>query len=70
MFIALLVQILIVLLIVGVILWGLSQFPVDPTIAKLIRVVIIVVVCIWLIYILAGMLGGGTSSMPAYPRRP
>ena len=59
MFPMLLIQILIVLLVVGVILWGLTQFPIDPTIMKLIRVVIVVVVAIWLIYVLAGMLGAG-----------
>lgn len=59
MFPMLLIQILIVLLVVGVILWGLTQFPIDPTILKLIRVVIVVVVAIWLIYTLAAMLGVG-----------
>ena len=52
----LLIQLLIVLLIVGVVLWGLSQFPVDATIAKLIRVVVIVIVAIYCIYLLAGFL--------------
>lgn len=59
MFPGLLLEIVIVLLIVGVILWGLSQFPVDPTIARVVRVVIIVFVCIWLIYLLAAMLPAG-----------
>lgn len=59
MFPAFLIQILIVLLIAGLILWAVSQFPIDATIARIIRVVIIVVVCIWLIYALAGMLPGG-----------
>jgi type IV secretory pathway TrbL component len=54
-----LVQIIIVLLVVGVILWALSQFPIDATLARLIRVVVIVAVAIWLIYILAGAFGGG-----------
>ncbi len=58
MFPMVLIQLLVVLLIVGVVLWGLSQFPLDPTISKLIRVVIIVVVAIWLIYLLLGMAGG------------
>jgi hypothetical protein len=54
-----LVQILIVLLIVGVILWGMAQFPIDPTIAKLVRVVIIVIVCIWLLMVLVSFLPSG-----------
>jgi hypothetical protein len=53
-----LVQILIVLLVAGLALWALSQFPIDPTIAKIIRVVIIFVVVIWLIYALVPMLNG------------
>ncbi len=58
-----LISIVIVLAIAGLILWAITQFPLDATIAKLIRVVIIVVVCIWLIYFLAGMLPG---SFPRY----
>jgi len=58
MFPALLIHLLIVLLILGVVLWGVSQFPLDPTIMRLIKVVAIVVVAIWLIYVLAGLAGG------------
>jgi hypothetical protein len=56
MFPAFLIQLIVVLLIVGLVLWGISQIPMDPTIARIIRVVIIIVVCIWLIYFLVGML--------------
>lgn len=63
----LLLQILIVLLIAGVVLWGVSQFPLDPTIARLIKVVVVVFVAIWLIYLLFGMLGG--MPYPMYPHR-
>ena len=52
----LLIQLLILLLVVGVVLWGLSQFPIDPTISKLIRVIVIVIVAIYCIYLLAGFL--------------
>jgi hypothetical protein len=58
-----LLSILVALLIVGVILWAVSQIPMDPAIAKVIRVVVIVFVLIWLIYFLAGMLSIG----PVYP---
>ena len=58
MFPAVLIQLVICLVIVGVILWALSQFPMDPTIARIIRVVIIVVVAIWLLYFLLGLAGG------------
>ncbi len=59
----LLIQIIIALALAGLLLWALSQFPIDATIAKLIRVVIIVVVCIWLLYILASLFGSG----PMFP---
>jgi hypothetical protein len=64
MFPAFLIQIVIALVIVGLILWALGQFPIDPTISRIIRVVIIVVVVIWLLYVLMGVVGGG----PMYPR--
>ncbi len=52
-----LLQIIIVLLVVGVVLWGLTQFPVDPAIMNLIRVAIVVCVALWLIFLLAGIAG-------------
>lgn len=58
---AVLLQILLILLIAGVVLWGLSQLPVDAQILRLIRVVVIVFIAIWLIYLLFGLLGGATS---------
>jgi len=56
---AILIQIVIVLIIVGLILWAISQFPIDATIAKLIRVITIVALCIWLISLLLGISGYG-----------
>lgn len=53
-----LVEILIALIIVGVLLWALTKFPIDPAIANLIRVVVIVVVAIWVCYVLLGIAGG------------
>lgn len=41
------VPLLVTLVIVGVILWGLNQLPLDRTIKTIIRVVVIVVVVIW-----------------------
>lgn len=55
----LLVQIVIGLVIVGVVLWALTQFPIDATIAKLIRVVIVVFAVIYLLYVLSGLIGHG-----------
>ena len=70
MFPAALIQIVIMLLIAGVVLWGIEQLPLDATIRNFIRVAVIVVVAIWLIVLLAGLLGypigaGGAS----YPYR-
>jgi type IV secretory pathway TrbL component len=58
MFPAFLIQLLIVLLIAGVVLWAISQFPIDPTIARVIRVVVIVVIVIYLIYAIVPLLAG------------
>jgi hypothetical protein len=38
-----------VLLVVGVLLWGLGQLPLDPTIKTIIRVVVIVIALLWVI---------------------
>jgi uncharacterized membrane protein YwzB len=54
-----LISIIVALVVVGIILWALSQFPIDPMISKLIRVLVIVVVAIWIIYALFGLAGGG-----------
>lgn len=53
-----LIGIIVALVVVGVVLWALSQFPIDPAIAKLIRVLVIVVVAIWICYALFGLAGG------------
>jgi hypothetical protein len=67
MFPAILLEVILVLLVVGVLLWGLSQIPaIDPAIRQIIRVVIIVIVAIWLIYLLFGLIG--TSPGPMFPR--
>lgn len=50
MFPMVLIQVLVVLIIVGLILWAVSQIPMDPIIARIIRVVVVVFVCLWLIY--------------------
>jgi len=54
MFPALLIQIVIVLIFVGLALWIISQIPMDATIARIIRVVVIVCVCLWLLSLLMG----------------
>jgi uncharacterized membrane protein YwzB len=53
-----LIEIIVALVVVGIILWALTQFPIDPMIAKLIRVLVIVVVAIWICYALIGLADG------------
>jgi hypothetical protein len=62
---AFLIQIVVVLLVVGLILWAVTQIPMDATIARIIRVVVIVCVVIWLLYVLLGIAGTG----PVFQRR-
>jgi hypothetical protein len=45
--------ILVALIIAGLILWAIEQFPLDATIKSIIRVVVIVTVCLWLISLVA-----------------
>jgi hypothetical protein len=43
------ISILVVLVVVGILLWGIQQFPIDPRIMKIIYVVVVVAICIWLL---------------------
>jgi len=54
MFPAFLIQVIVVLIIVGLLLWIVQQIPMDAAIARIIRVVAVVAVCLWLISILLG----------------
>ena len=54
MFPAFLIQVIVVLIIVGLLLWIVQQIPMDATIARIIWVVVVVAVCLWLISILLG----------------
>lgn len=56
-----LIYLVVVLVIAGVILWAIGQFPLDATIQRLIKVVVIVAVVIYLLYFLVGVAG----TMPA-----
>lgn len=53
-----LIWIIFALCIAGLILWVVSQLPLDPLIAKLIRVVVVVVAVIYVLYLLVGLLAG------------
>jgi len=65
---AILLNLLIPLVVAGLVLWVIEQFPIDPTIKQIIRVVVIVVCVVIVLYWLVGALGGGAFAYP-YPRR-
>jgi type IV secretory pathway TrbL component len=44
-----LISVLVALVIAGLILWAVTQFPLDPVIVRLIRVVVVVAVVLWLL---------------------
>jgi type IV secretory pathway TrbL component len=44
-----LVSILVVLILAGLVLWAITQFPLDATIVRLIRVVVVVAVVLYLL---------------------
>jgi hypothetical protein len=54
MFPAFLLQLIIVLVIVGLVLWIITMIPMDPFIVRVIRVVVIVAVCLWLLSLVTG----------------
>ena len=49
-----LISLVVTLAVVGLLLWGIGQFPIDATIMKIIRVVVIVAVCLWLLDMIFG----------------
>lgn len=51
------ISILVVLIIAGLVLWAVSQFPLDATIVRIIRVVVVVAVILWLLQAF-GLLSG------------
>ncbi len=64
-----LLQVLIALVLVGLLLWIVEQIPMDATIARIIRVIVIVVVCLWLLQLIVTVFGGYTL-LPAPRGRP
>lgn len=43
------IELIVALVVLGLILWGLQQFPLDPTIKKIITVVVIIVAVLWVL---------------------
>jgi hypothetical protein len=50
-------QLVAAVVIVGVVVWGLMQLPMDETFKKVARVILIVALVIWAVYVLLGMIG-------------
>ena len=47
-----LISLVIVLIVIGVLLWLVeTEIPMNPTIKKIVRIVVILVVCIWLLQV-------------------
>lgn len=56
--ISLLITVIVVCMVVGLLLWAIANLPFIPApMAQILRVVIIVVACLWLIDILVGHAG-------------
>ncbi len=65
-----LLQIIVALVIVGLVLWVIDQIPMDATIAKVIRIIVIVAVALWLLQLVVGLFSaGGFTLFPAPVRR-
>ena len=58
MFPGFLIEILIGAIVLGLIFWILSLIPLPDPFSRIVRVVLVVIVAIWLIYILAGLIPG------------
>ena len=62
-----LIQLVIILIVIGVLLWLVNTFiPMDPKIKSILNAVIIIFVVIWLLWILLGVFG---TSGPWIPMR-
>lgn len=53
------ISILVVLVVVGVLLWGVRKLPIEPMIMNLIYVVVVVALCIWLLQAFGLLRGTG-----------
>jgi hypothetical protein len=49
-----LIELVVILIVVGMLLWLVTQLPLDPTIQNIIRGVVILVVVLWLLRLFVG----------------
>lgn len=60
------IAIVITLAVIGLIMWGIDQIPMDGIIKRIIHVVIIILVCLWLLQVFGLFAGlGGYRVGPA-----
>lgn len=52
-----LISIIVALVVVGLILWAVGQIPMDPTVRRILQVVVVVALVLWLLQAF-GLLGG------------
>jgi len=64
-----LIQLVVALIVVGLLLWVVSQIPMDPTIARIIRVVVIVCVVLYLLNVFTGVFAGSGGALLGPPLR-
>jgi hypothetical protein len=63
-----LIQLIVILIVIGVLLWAVNSFiPMDGKIKQIINVVVIIAVVIWLLYLFLGAFG--TAGPWIGPRR-
>lgn len=65
-----LVQLIVLIVIAGLVVWVVQQFSPSPIITKVVTVIVVVIVCIWLLYFLVGFLPsvGPSLTLPPYRR--
>lgn len=57
-----LISLVVILVVVGVLLWVVNSIiPMDPTIKRIINIVVVIAVCLWLLTVF-GLLGQGNIS--------
>ena len=57
--IGLIINVIVVCMVVGLLLWAIANLPFSPApMGQILRVVIIVIACLWLIEVLLGHAGG------------
>jgi hypothetical protein len=57
-------QIIIVALVLGLVVWLCSQVPFLAPFARIVQVVCVVLFVIWIIYLLMGLVGNGHMALP------